>query len=295
MREVLRRHGLPQPDFRSYETREDPLPEGTGLGFPVVLKPVELSGSQGVIRADDPDGFAAAWARIRTILAAEEKASPVLVEGFVPGPEVAVEGILSDGRLQVLAFFDKPDPLDGPFFAETIYVTPSRLTDAQQDAVTRCTQAACSALGLVHGPIHAELRAVTGEPQVIEIAARSIGGLCSRALRFGVGRSLEDLILQHALGTPIRDLRREECAAGVYMIPVPRPGVFREVSGLEAARAEDGIEEISLTVHRGQEVAPLPESAFYLGFIFARAATPARVEDSLRRAVASLSFEIDPH
>jgi hypothetical protein len=219
------------------------------------------------------------------------------VEDFVPGVEVALEGLLNHGELNTLALFDKPDPLDGPFFEETIYVTPSRLPEATQRAVAVCAARAAAALGLAEGPIHAELRVLPdapGGPRValLEIAARSIGGLCSRTLRFGTGLTLEEIILRHALDLPIASLERERRAAGVMMIPIPRGGVLEEVQGLEAARAVPLVEDVVISCHQGERLVPLPEGHRYLGFIFARADSPAEAEAALRAAHARLAFVI---
>jgi biotin carboxylase len=261
-----------------------------------VLKPTFLSASRGVIRADDPAQFEAARARIAALLARPElreldpaAAEKILVEEFVHGPEVALEGILDDGKLRVLALFDKPDPLDGPFFEETIYVTPSRLPAETQREIARVTAAAAGAIGLRHGPVHAELRGTT----LIEIAARSIGGLCARTLRFGAGLSLEDLILAQALGHPA-PRGREGGAAGVMMLPIPAAGVLREVRGLPEARAVPHIEDVVISIPIDHELVPLPEGASYLGFLFARAEDPAVVEAALRRAHACLRFIVSP-
>jgi hypothetical protein len=208
--------------------------------------------------------------------------------------EVAVEGILSDGDLEVLAVFDKPDPLVGPYFEETIYVTPSRLPPATLARVADLTGRACAATGLVEGPVHAELRIDGDRMWVIEVAARSIGGLCARALRFGAGIALEELILRHALRMPLDGLVREQEASGVMMLPIPRAGVLREVRGQEAAHAVPGVTGLEITVPRGRRVRPLPEGDRYLGFLFARGATPAAVEASLRTAHAALTVEIAP-
>ena len=248
-----------------------------------MLKPLGLSGSRGVIRADDPDSFRAAWRRIEAILSAartdrkareEGEGSRILVESFVPGPEVALEGLLRDGRLELLALFDKPDPLDGPFFEETIYVTPSRHPPGVQDAVVRTIAAAAEALGLREGPIHAEARLGPDGPVILEVAARTIGGLCARALRFGAGASLEEIVVAHAMGLPLASVHRESRASGVMMLPIPRRGVLHGVSGLEGARAVAGVEDVVVTVPEGREVVPLPEGDAYLGFLFARGETP---------------------
>jgi biotin carboxylase len=217
----------------------------------------------------------------------------VLIEEYVDGREVALEGLLTDGELRLLALFDKPDPLSGPYFEETLYVTPSRLSEEDQQEILRVTAEAAMAMGLRHGPIHAELRLREGAmPVMIEVAARSIGGLCSRTLRFGLGISLEELILRHALGRDVEGLAREAQASGVMMIPIPRGGTLEKTRGLEEARAISGIEEIAITAHPGKTLVPLPEGSSYLGFIFARGREPKAVERSLREAHAKISFEI---
>ncbi|HZN03583.1 MAG TPA: ATP-grasp domain-containing protein [Candidatus Polarisedimenticolia bacterium] len=277
--------------------------EAAAERYPCVLKPVSLAASRGVIRADNPDQFAAAFRRIEAILKRPdvvEKVEPearslILVEEYVDGMEVALEGILSRGRLRTLAIFDKPDPLEGPFFEETIYVTPSRLREAEQRAIEVAVAASARALNLQEGPVHAELRLAPGElPWLIELAARSIGGLCSRVLRFGAGVSLEEVILMHALGTDIDEIERERRAAGVLMLPIPRSGRLAAVRGLEEARALAGVEEVTLTATIGQPVEALPEGSSYLGFVFARAATPAEAEAALRAAQARIEAEIEP-
>jgi biotin carboxylase len=298
MRETLARAGVRQPAFAVFSITDDPKAVATGVSYPCVLKPLVLSASRGVIRADTAAEFADAWQRIAAILAEADVqalgqgARKILVEDFVPGFEVALEGMLTDGRLTTLAIFDKPDPLDGPFFEETIYVTPSRLPPETQQAIAGCAAQAAGALGLSDGPIHVELRINDAGPWLIELAARSIGGLCSRTLSFGTGMSLEEIILRHALGWPIASLEREHPAAGVMMIPIPRGGVLGRVNGIESARAVPGIEEVTISMHVGQHIVPLPEGGAYLGFIFSRAATPAEAEASLRRAHALLDFTI---
>ncbi|HEV8532945.1 MAG TPA: ATP-grasp domain-containing protein [Methylomirabilota bacterium] len=298
MREALGRVGVPQPGFAAFGVEEDPAGVAMGVSYPCVLKPLVLSASRGVVRADTPAELAAAWARIAAILLLPEiremgeGASKILVESFVPGIEVALEGMLTAGQLQTLALFDKPDPLDGPYFEETIYVTPSRLPEARQAAVADCAARAARALGLTDGPIHAELRINDAGPWLIELAARSIGGLCARTLRFGTGMTLEEIILRHALGWPIASLERERPAAGVMMIPIPRGGILRGVDGLDQARAVPGIEDITISMHAGQRIVPLPEGSEYLGFIFSRAASPNEAEASLRRAHELLRFQI---
>jgi biotin carboxylase len=299
-RTALAEAGLPSPGFTVVSREDDPAEVAHRVEYPCVLKPLSLSASRGVIRADDPAEFAAAFYRIGRILNdayagfLAGTGDCILVEDYIPGTEVALEGLLDRGQLSVLALFDKPDPLQGPFFEETIYVTPSRLPAGVQHAVTTATARAVTALGLQEGPIHAELRIGEKGPVIIELAARSIGGLCSRVLRFGVGLALEELILRHALQLPIVSLERESRPAGVMMIPIPRAGWLRQVRGLERARSVPGIEDVTITIPLGHEVLPLPEGNKYLGFIFARERTPQKVEAALRAAHSRLEFVIDP-
>ena len=299
MRKVLAAAGIPSPRFELVSINADPAKIAKHANFPCVLKPLSLSASRGVIRANDPKEFAKAFRRIVSILDSSDvktrkdaRTQQILVEDFIPGVEVALEGILIQGRLKVLAIFDKPDPLDGPFFEETLYVTPSRLpVDVQEDIIS-CTTRTADALGLREGPVHAELRVNDNGAWIIEIAARSIGGLCARTLRFGTGISLEELIIRHAIGMEVESLQREQQPAGVMMIPIPHAGVLREVRGKADAERVSGIEEVTISILTGQKVLPLPEGARYLGFIFARGNTPESVEDSLREAYCRLEFVI---
>jgi biotin carboxylase len=296
MRTALAQAGVPQPRFALLGADTDPAAAAEDVGFPCVVKPLALSGSRGVIRADDAGAVRAAAARVRAILAAagEPADAPLLIESYLPGAEVAVEALLDDGRLRVLAIFDKPDPLEGPYFEETLYVTPSRLPAATQAAIERAAAAAARALGLREGPVHAELRADGDHVAVLELAARSIGGLCSRALRFGAGVSLEAVILRHALGLDVDELRPGAAASGVMMLPIPRSGTLQAVGGQDEARAVEGIEGLEITIPVGRPVAALPEGDRYLGFLFARGESPAAVEASLRAAHAHLDVRIDP-
>jgi biotin carboxylase len=300
MRELLSREGVPVPRYTVLCLDDDPVAMAERVTFPCVLKPLMLTASRGVMRTDDAGQFVEAFRRLVALLrtpevkARGEAARRLLVEDFIPGREVALEGLLSKGELQVLALFDKPDPLDGPCFEETLYVTPSRLPAQVQQGIASCTARAAQALGLREGPVHAELRVNAAGPWVIEVAARSIGGLCSRTLRFGVGLPLEELILRHACGMEIPSVRREQQPAGVMMIPIPRAGVLRQVQGQPEAKSVPGIEEIAITAHLGEDLVPLPEGGSYLGFIFARGQTPEQVEVALREAHRCLAFHITP-
>ena len=291
MRTALRDAGLAVPGFAVANLGDGADAAMRTAAYPCVLKPTTLSASRGVIRANDDAEFEAAFRRIAAIL---RPSGQILVEQYVPGAEVALEALVVDGRLRPLTLFDKPDPLEGPFFEETIYITPSRLPDAVQRSITETAANAASALGLRHGPVHAELRLPPGDPVVIDIAARSIGGLCARALRFGAGIGLEELILRHALGLPIETFERERRAAGVMMIPIPHAGVLDRVGGREDAGAVAGIDEVTITIPIGGEVIPLPEGNRYLGFIVARGETPEEVEDALREAHRRLDIGISP-
>jgi biotin carboxylase len=299
MRQCLAAAGVPVPRFRRIRLDENPVLAARGVEFPCVLKPLSLSASRGVIRANTTEHFVVAFKRIGALLRRDDvsvsgdAAQYLLAEEYVPGLEVALEGLLVGGALHVLALFDKPDPLEGPFFEETIYVTPSRLPAGVQDAIRATAAAACAALGLTEGPVHAELRVNDDGPWVLEVAARSIGGLCSRTLRFGTGMTLEEIILRHALGWPIATFERERRAAGVMMIPIPRGGTLKNVHGVEEAKSTRSVEDVVITAHEGQELIPLPEGWQYLGFIFARGNSPAEVEDALRIAHSRLRIVVD--
>lgn len=300
-RQKLAAAGLPVPRFARFALTTDPRRAAAEVSYPCVLKPLSLSGSQGVMRADTPEEFVAAFERIARLLERpqmqarrEKDTDGLLAEDFIPGREVSLEGLMNRGRLRVLALFDKPDPLDGPTFEETLYVTPSRLPAETQQGVAETAERAAAVLGLIHGPMHAELRLSPAGPRVVEVAARAIGGLCARALRFRTGMSLPELILRHACGLPVETLEREAQASGVMMLPIPQGGVFGGAEGEEAARAVPGVTEVTITAKVGHRLEPLPEGSSYLGFVFARAATPEEVEQALRRAHASLHFRFTP-
>jgi biotin carboxylase len=292
LRALLAASSVPQPDYRVVSPGDQVAEAATEIGYPCVVKPVSRSGSQGVIRIDDAAQAARAETRVRSIVGPSE---PLLVERFVPGAEVAVEGLLEGGSLELLAVFDKPDPLDGPFFEETIYVTPSRLPAQILAAVETIVASATAALGLKHGPVHAELRiGPSGQPTVLEVAARSIGGLCARALRFGAGVSLEELIIRNAVGAGLQGLSREAQASGVMMLPIRSAGTLERVSGQSDALAVAGVVGLEISIAIGRPLVPLPEGDRYLGFVFARGRDPADVELTLRRAEAALHVVVRP-
>ena len=293
-RELLKTHGFNCPNFRAAMSEADALALARSLRYPVVVKARRLSASRGVVRADDAASFVRAVAQVRRIQAsADREASElgVIVEDFISGGEYALEGLLEQGELRVLALFDKPDPLNGPYFEETVYVTPSRLPANKQAAIAAEVQRACALAVLASGAVHAEMRVDEQGIWLLEVAARSIGGLCGRMLDHRLGVSLEELILRHELGMPAPSTSSDE-AAGVMMIPVPGCGIFQGATGLPAAHAVPGVSDIRITAQQGQIVAPPPEGSGYLGFIFSRAAAPEAAEAALRAAHAKLAFEI---
>jgi hypothetical protein len=306
MREVFREAGLPTPWFRSLALTPTPEPALIGITYPCVLKPLSLSASQGVIRANNREEFLAAAQKISKLLASppiaatrEPNLDQVIVESYISGREVAVEGLLTDGVLRTLAIFDKPDPLEGPYFEETIYVTPSRLPEREQRAIERAATDAIRALGLSHGPVHAEFRINQDGVWPLEVAPRPIGGLCARALRFAQSPSaspigLEELLLRHATDLPGATSPRESAASAVMMIPVPQSGIFDGIEGEVAARATPCITELHITARLHDYIAAWPEGCSYLGFLFARANTPAEAENALREAHSKLRFTLTP-
>jgi len=306
MKEIFRHAGLNAPWFQKLPI--DPLPEPSllNISYPCVLKPISLSASQGVVRANSREEFLSAAARVRRLLQSPEilatrepNLDQMLVEGYVPGGEVALEGLLTDGEMKVLAIFDKPDPLEGPYFEETIYVTPSRLAQSVQQEIAKTAKDSVRALGLSHGPIHAEFRINEHGVWPLEVAPRPIGGLCAGSLRFSFDGEtepigLEELLVRHALELPGSNSPRERMASGVMMIPVPESGILEAVSGEEAARSIPGITELSITARLHDAIAAWPDGSSYLGFLFARGNTPEEVEQGLRRAHQKLSFKISP-
>jgi biotin carboxylase len=301
MRERLAAGGVSVPAFRRFPGTRDPDAVAAeveqAIGYPAVVKPTRLSGSRGVIRANDAAELSAAFARTVRLLVEDGHApdeTELIVEEYLPGVEVALEGLLTGGELRVLALFDKPDPLEGPFFEETIYITPSRLPAEVQTAIAARTAESAAALGLREGPVHAELRINERGVWPIELAGRSIGGLCSSVLEFGTGVSLEELILRHAVGLDLPDTNRAGQAAGVMMIPIPKAGLLKGAEGIDDACAVPGVTGVEITAKLNHPILPLPEGASYLGFIFARGPSPEDAETALREAHARLRFDIRP-
>ena len=299
MRERFRAAGLPVPEYRRVPLEDDPERLADCARYPCVLKPLELSASRGVIRANNSREFTGAFRRIQTILhAADLRRLPsdarrfLQVEDYIGGREFALEGLVTGGDLQVLAIFDKPDPLDGPYFEETVYVTPSREPELVQQRIVATTRRAIAALGLRHGPVHAEMRVNDQGVWMLEVAARPIGGLCAGALRFGPDAPLEEVIIRHALGDNVADARLVHPASGVMMIPIPSAGIYQGVHGVDEAASIDGVCSVEITAKQGQHLTPLPEGNSYLGFLFARGNDPAEVENTLRLSHSQLRFEI---
>ncbi|MGB7933271.1 MAG: ATP-grasp domain-containing protein [Gammaproteobacteria bacterium] len=297
-RSALATAGVPVPGFRIIDLQQ-PIDSQLGrLEYPCVIKPLSFSASRGVIRVDDAGALRAACARIERMLAGETTRdgfalTHLLIEAFVSGPEVALEGLLRGGRLNVLAIFDKPDPLDGPFFEETYYIIPSRHDENIRERIIMRVEQACLALGLREGPVHAEVRINGGDGVILEVASRTIGGDCARLLRFGAGQALEDLVISHAVGKTV-PVMPQEGGAGVLMIPITEAGILRRIEGIPEARAVPWIDDILISVREGYELVPLPEGAAYLGFIFAHAPSPAAAEAALRESHAKLKIVVAP-
>ncbi len=306
MREVFRDAGLPGPWFRTVPLHSIPEPALLGIMYPCVLKPLSLSASQGVVRANNREEFIAGATRLKRLLESaeiqatrERNLDQMLVEGYLPGREVAVEGLLTKGELRTLAIFDKPDPLEGPYFEETIYVTPSQLPAASQQAIENAFLGTVRAMGLTHGPVHAEFRVNDDGVWPLEIAPRPIGGMCARALRFQREGGeelmrLEELLLRHALAMPGADAPRERSASGVMMIPVPKSGTFEKLQGEEEARKVPGIVGLEITARPHDYISAWPEGSSYLGFLFALGNEPGEVESAIRAAHAKLQFTLVP-
>lgn len=299
MRQKMLEAGLLNPKFHAYPIDSNPKIIAADIKYPSVLKPTFLSASQGVTRANSQDEFLPAWERLKEILSSPaakkkniEADRQILIEDYIPGNEVAVEGILINGEFKLLAIFDKPDPMEGPYFIETIYITPSRYPENVQREIIRTTASAAGALGLTTGPVHAEMRINERGVWMLEIAARSIGGICARALRFNDRMSLEELILHHAINEDILEIEREENAAGVMMMPVSKSGILKKVKNLESAKQIPGIENITITIAPEQKIEPLPYGAKYLGFIFARGDSPELIENAIRKAYEKLEVVI---
>ncbi len=293
MRKRFLKDGVPSPNFEHHLISEDFEELSKKVQYPCVIKPTTMSGSRGVMRANNPQEFVAYVQRLVPLLNAD-RCEEFLVEDYIPGVEVALEGLLDNGKLHVLAIFDKPDPLEGPFFEETIYITPSKLPADVQKEIAKAADMAANSLGLKQGPLHAELRYNDKGPWLLEVAARSIGGLCSQSLRFGTETTLEELILRQAFGMDLKGTKRTAGADGVMMIPIPEAGMLKAVEGIEEAKAIPYITDIEITTKLNYPLLPLPEGNSYLGFIFATGDKPSEVENAIRLAHEKLKFTILP-
>lgn len=293
MRQCFAENNLPSPNFEHHHISEDLAALADDVNYPCVIKPTTLSGSKGVMRANDPEEFLIRVDRLKKILDGD-RCDEFLIEDYIPGVEVALEGLLDDGNLLVLALFDKPEPLEGPFFEESVYITPSRLTQEAQDEIIETTIKAAKALGLSQGPIHAELRYNAEGAWLLEVAARSIGGLCSQTLRFDTEATLEELILRQAFKMDLSAAKRTSGADGVMMIPIPTHGLLKDIKGLDEAKEVANIDDIEITAPFNYPLLPLPEGNSYLGFIFASGETTEEVEEALHKAHGLLKFKIMP-
>lgn len=298
-RQLLQSTNLPVPKFTLVDLQNELLPQLKKLDFPCVLKPLALSASRGVIRVDDQIAYLAACQRIQKIIADQNnlfERNHILVEQYIPGIEVAVEAILTAGKYHGITIFDKPEPLQGPFFEETYYVTPSRLECSLQDKIHQIVAKACEAYGLRIGPIHAELRIDGENVYIIEVAARTIGGECAQLLEYATGHSLEELVIRNAMeDKPLMPSKPIDQSVGVLMIPTPKSGILRRIEGLLEAGKIRHIEAVNIAIREGHELVQLPEGSSYLGFIFARAETAAAVEAALRAAHAALKIVVAPY
>lgn len=301
MRKRTAESGLPSPWFEITSVENDARTAASKIHYPCVLKPMALSASRGVIRVNTFEEFCHAWERIKSILKQPDSIirsggaeTDILIEEYLPGHEVIVEGIVTDGRLQTLAILDKPDLMEGPFFEETILTTPSLLSGMTQENIISCVQESIDILGLNNGPIHAELRVQEQKISLLEIAPRSIGGLCSKIIRFQSDITLEEIILRHALGMPTSEFTKAREATGVMMLPIPKAGILCEVKGMQKALKVPGVQGIDITIATGQKIFPLPEGDRYLGFIFAEGEDPAQVENALKVAYGKLKVYIKP-
>lgn len=296
-RSCLQQAGIPVPEFTLIDcSAEQPVVKEPEFGFPCVIKPLALSASRGVIRADSVTELESGVQRCLNILSEQTDSyekNHLLLEEFIPGREFALEGMLGQEGLEVLAIFDKPDPLDGPYFEETYYISPARISSSERDSIIEVVNQACGAYGLSSGPVHAECRLNESGAWLIELAARTIGGLCSRLLHFGTGYSLEQLVLSNALGIPLPS-HEASGAAGVLMLPIRQAGVLRRVEGVMKAEKIPYIDEIEITLRDGYRVFPLPEGSSYLGFVFSSAPNADTVEMALRQANALLEPVIAP-
>jgi biotin carboxylase len=284
MRLLFQKAGVNSPRFERHWVCEDPHAIAAKVRYPVVLKPIYLSGSRGVIRADTQGDFVNAFQRISRLLeqpGTGPDPKSLLVEEYIPGVEVSLEGVLTNGKIWPLGLYDKPDPLEGPFFEETILVTPSRLPAEAQQEIIRCAADALQAVGLTVGPFQVELRWNERGPWVVEFAARTLGGHCSRALPFEGGLTLEELVLSNAAGLDTSRFVRTKGAHGVMMIPIPGEGILRSVGGISEAEAIHGVSGVMITLPLGAPVTPLPDGDKHLAYILAHGENPPDVETVL--------------
>lgn len=296
MRKRLEQTEISKPWFLVHKpTNKISITTGAIPSFPIIVKPASLSGSIGVMRIDAPEDVESALALCESIQMDHGCGgdTQTLIEQYISGVECAVEAMVFNDQLKILAIFDKPRPLEGPYFAETIYVAPSERDREIQNKLQSTLEEARKALEIKTGPIHAEFR-ITSDREVylIELAARSIGGMCSNAIPLSGGRSLEELIIAEALGMEIPEFAIENQASGVFMMPVPAKGVLRSISGVEEAKSTRWITNVTLSMMINSEVSPIPYDARYVGFIFAKAPTSRAVVEALEEAFKKIEIEI---
>lgn len=295
--------GIPAADFIVAADEDEAVAWAEAGGYPVVVKPCRGSASQGVIRANDEHTLRQAYRRLRRIIRDHEldnggrPPSAHLVERYLPGSELSCELLLQYGAPEVITEFGKPLPLTGPYFEESIYLTPPALGAALRREVHELSMAAAKALGFYHGPAHCEIRLTPDGPKVLEIAGRLLGGACAGSFRDRLGEDLDALLLRSALGERITLPAPADDAptVGALMIPVPGEGRVVAVRGDDGARRVPGVRDVSLQTEPGEIVVPFPEQACYaVGFVSASGPDEAAVVGSLGQAAAQISLELTP-
>ena len=300
MRTELIKTGLCSPWFKIFSIYESSNKIINEISFPCVIKPTFLSGSRGVMRVNTKKELSEGIKTLNELLSLDElrkrggkQSDYIMIEEYIPGKEVAIEGIVSEGKLTMLAIFDKPELLEGPTFEETIIVTPSVLTKKIQYSLLETLQVVVKALGIVKGPVHAEARINRNGNYILECASRSIGGLCSKVLEFQGGISLEELILRSYLGRNIEKSKLIGNARGVMMMPTEKKGILKEIGGVKDALVVKGVTDLQITVKPGEKLQPLPKGDRYLGFIFAGGNNQEFVINALKNAWSKIEIVLE--
>ena len=300
MRIELKKAGICSPWFKRFPVHESPKKIINEIIFPCVIKPTFLSASRGVIRVNTIKELSDGFKTLNDLLSLEEirkrggdQSDWILVEEYIPGKEVAIEGIVSEGKLKVLAVFDKPEPLVGPTFEETIFVTPSILPEKTLYSLFETAEIAVNTLGIVKGPVHIEIRINSSGNYILECASRSIGGICSNVLEFHGGMSLEELILRSYLGRNVEKTKLTDTARGVMMMPNEKSGILKEIRGVEDALNVKGVTDLQITLKPGENLEPLPKGDRYLGFIFAEDKDQELVIKALKNAWSKIAVVLE--